>query len=123
MIEFAEQKNKKDFEQLLCALLLLPATNASCEHSLRDLKRLKTAVRKSMVQARRNSQLIIHVCRELTDRLDGQMNFSQFVMSIDNGDGHGNKSLITRNDLIPKLSWWLSRPYVMFLNDRREKYN
>ena len=71
-----------------------------------------------MGPACRNSQLVIHVCRELTDRLEGQMNFSQFVMSIDNGDGHGNKSLITR-----KLSWWLSRPYVMFLNDRREKYN
>ena len=72
-------------EQLLRVVLLLPATNASSEQSFSALKRLKTAVKNSMGQARLNSLLIMHVYRELTDRLDIQRIISQFVMC------HGNR--------------------------------
>ena len=58
-------------EQLLCVTLLLLATDANCEH-LCALKRLKTAVRNCMGQARLNSLPIMNVYRELTDRIDSQ---------------------------------------------------
>ena len=72
-------------EQLLRVVLLLPATNASSERSFSALKRLKTALRNSMGQARLNSLFIMHAYKELTDSLDVQKIISQFVMC------HGNR--------------------------------
>ena len=50
-------------------LLVMPATNASYEHSS-ALRRIKTYLRTTMTQQRLNHLMLLHVNKEKTDALD-----------------------------------------------------
>ena len=65
--------------KLLELVILLPATNASSEHSFSALNRLKTAWRPSMGQDRLNHLLLLHVHKQLTDGVDIQGVIKEFV--------------------------------------------
>lgn len=48
----------------------MPATNAASERSFSTLRRIKTYLRSTMSQERLNHLMILHIHRELTDKLD-----------------------------------------------------
>ena len=51
-------------------LLVLPATNATSEHSFSTLRQIKSYLRSTMTQARLNHLMILHYHQEMTDELD-----------------------------------------------------
>jgi len=55
---------------LVTLILVMPATNASCERSFSALRRIKTYLRSTMAQLRLNSLMVLHVHKELTDKLN-----------------------------------------------------
>ena len=55
---------------LITLILVMPATNASSERSFSALRRVKTYLRSTMSQPRLNSLMVLHVHKELTDRLN-----------------------------------------------------
>ena len=54
---------------LITLILVMPATNASSEHSFSALRRVKSYLRSTMSQPRLNSLMVLHVHKELTDLL------------------------------------------------------
>ena len=55
---------------LLRLMLVMPATNAVSERSFSALRRVKSYLRSTMTQSRLNDFLVLHVHRELTDKLN-----------------------------------------------------
>jgi len=47
----------------------MPATNASSERAFSALRRLKTYLRNTMSQERLNHVMLLHVHKEMTDKL------------------------------------------------------
>ena len=57
----------------------MPATNATSEPSFSALHRVKTYHRSSMGQMRLNNLMVLHVHKDLTDRLDLNEVGNEFV--------------------------------------------
>lgn len=55
---------------LVTLILVMPATNASSERSFSALRQIKTYLRSTMAQLRLNSLMVLHVHKELTDKLN-----------------------------------------------------
>ena len=55
-------------DNLMMLLLLIPATNFTCERTLSALGHLKSVMRASMGQSRLNSLLILHVHQDFCDK-------------------------------------------------------
>ena len=54
---------------LLSLVLVMPATNAVSERSFSCLRRLKSYLRATMSQSRLNNVMVLHVHKNLTDKL------------------------------------------------------
>ena len=55
--------------KLLSLVLVMPATNAVSERSFSCLRRLKSYLRFTMSQSRLNNVMVLHVHKNLTDKL------------------------------------------------------
>ena len=55
--------------KLLSLVLIMPATNAVSERSFSCLRRLKSYLRTTMSQSRLNNVMVLHVHKNLTDKL------------------------------------------------------
>ena len=55
--------------KLLSLVLVMPATNAVSERSFSCLRRLKSYLRSTMSQSRLNNVMVLHVHKNLTDKL------------------------------------------------------
>ncbi len=55
---------------LATLMLVMPATNAASERSFSALTRIKTYLRATMSQTRLNSLMVLHVHKEMTDKLN-----------------------------------------------------
>ena len=55
--------------KLLSLVLVMPATNAVSERSFSCLRRLKSYLRATMSQSRLNNIMVLHVHKNLTDKL------------------------------------------------------
>lgn len=66
-------------EKLVHLLLTLPATNATSERSFSALKRIKTFLRNSMGQQRLNSCMLLHIYKELNDKINVNSIIGDFV--------------------------------------------
>ena len=64
---------------VLKLVLVMPATNATSERSFSTLRRLKTYLRNSMTQQRLNNLMVLHVHKDLTDRLDLASIVNEFI--------------------------------------------
>ena len=58
---------------VLATLLVMPATNAASERSFSALKRIKNYLRATMSQTRLNSLMLLHVHKDMTDKLTSVM--------------------------------------------------
>ena len=56
--------------KLASLILVMPATNASCERSFSSLRRVKTYLRATMTQSRLNNIMMLHIHKECTDQLN-----------------------------------------------------
>ena len=63
-------KSKREVSKLLRLLLVMPATNATSERSFSALRRIKSYLRSTMTQQRMNHLMVLHIHKELTDKLD-----------------------------------------------------
>ena len=72
-------------KRLMQLILVMPATNASSEHSFSALRRVKTYLRTTMTKERLNYLMIIRVHKERTDALDIKTLLNEFV---DNSEHH-----------------------------------
>ena len=65
---------QKDLLSDICTviklILVMPATNAVSERSFNALRRVKTYLRATMTQKRLNHLIILHVHKDLTDKLN-----------------------------------------------------
>jgi len=66
----AEKELIKEVIVLAKLILVMPATNSTSERSFSALRRLKTYLRSTMRQERLNSLMIIHVHKDLTDKIN-----------------------------------------------------
>ena len=64
-------------------VLLMPATNAISERSASALRRIKTFLRTTMGQSRLNNVMVVHINKELTDKIDQDTLLQDFVESND----------------------------------------
>ena len=64
---------------LLQLILVLPATNATSERSFSALRRVKSYLRNTMGQERLNSLMVLHVHKDLTDKLNLKDVANEFV--------------------------------------------
>ena len=64
---------------LLQLILVLPATNATSERSFSALRRVKSYLRNTMGQKRLNSLMVLHVHKDLTDKLNLKDVANEFV--------------------------------------------
>ena len=55
---------------LLRLMLVMPATNVVSERSFSALRRVKSYLRSTMTQSRLNNLLVLHIHRDLTDKLN-----------------------------------------------------
>ena len=55
---------------VLKLVLIMPATNSTSERSFSALRRVKTYLRNTMGQERLNNLMVLHVHKEITDKLD-----------------------------------------------------
>ena len=60
-------------------ILVLPATNATSEHSFSALRRVKSYLRNTMGQERLSSLMVPHVRKDLTDKLNLKDVANEFV--------------------------------------------
>ena len=75
------QVNEVYFQRclLLKLILVLPATNATSEHSFSALRRVKSYLRNTMGQKRLNTLMVLHVHKDLTDKLNLKDVANEFV--------------------------------------------
>ena len=66
----ARQELLSEVGVLLKLLLVMPASNAVSERSFSALRWLKTYLRSTMTQSRLNHLMVLHIHRELTDKLN-----------------------------------------------------
>ena len=69
---------------LMKILLVMPATNASSEHSFSGLRRIKTYLRTTMTQKRLNDLMVLNIHKEKTDLLNLAVVAKEFVSSREN---------------------------------------
>ena len=55
---------------VLKLILVLPATNATSERSFSAMKRIKSYLRSTMGQERLNNLMVLHVHKELVDKIE-----------------------------------------------------
>ena len=55
--------------KVLSTILVMPATNATSERSFSAFRRIKTFLRTTMHQARLNHLMLLHIHKDLTDKL------------------------------------------------------
>ena len=65
-------------------ILVMPATNASSERTFSAMRRVKSYLRSTMTQERLNHLMILHVHKELTDKLDLISVANEFVQNSEN---------------------------------------
>ena len=65
-----------------CMLLVMPATNATSEHSFSVLRRLKSYLRSTMSQPRLNHVMVLSIYKELLNELDLYAVANEFVGSV-----------------------------------------
>ena len=71
LIDLGEARSAlSEVVKLVRLILVMPATNATSEHSFSALKRVKTYLRSSMKQQRLSNLMLLHVHKELTGNLD-----------------------------------------------------
>ena len=74
---------QKDLLSQVCILLklvlIMPATNAASERSFSTLRRLKTYLRNTMTQERLNHLMLLHVHKDIMDKLDLKSIASEFI--------------------------------------------
>lgn len=58
------------FQSVMIIVLVMPATNATSEHSFSALRRVKSYLRSTMTQQRLNNLMVLHVHKERTDALN-----------------------------------------------------
>ena len=68
-----------EVKKLVSMILVLPATNATSERSFSALKWVKTYLRNSMTQARLNHLMLLHVHKDLTDKIDLAICTNDFI--------------------------------------------
>ena len=66
----AQQLAFRNVWVLMKILLVMPATNASSEHSFSGLQRIKTYLRTTMAQKRLNDLMVLNIHKEKTDLLN-----------------------------------------------------
>jgi len=59
-----------EVHKLLCLYLTVPITSSTCERTFSVLKRLLTYLRSTMTEKRLNNCLLLHVHKDLTDKLN-----------------------------------------------------
>ena len=64
---------------MLKLILVMPASNATSEHSFSALQRVKTYLRCTMCQERLNNLMLLHIHKELTDNLDLKDVATEFI--------------------------------------------
>ena len=69
-ISDAQRSLKSDVCKLASLVVVMPATNASSEHSFSALRRVKSYLRATMTQTRLNNIMILHVHKSLTDQMN-----------------------------------------------------
>ena len=80
------QKNLLEQVGLVLKLILvMPATNATSEHSFSSLRRIKTYLRSTMTQNRLNHLLLLHVHKEHTDSLELKSIINKFIACCETG--------------------------------------
>ena len=75
----AKRRNFSEICTLLKLILVTPATNAVSERRASALRRIKTYLRSTMIQARLNHLLILHTHKERTDGLNIVSCLREFV--------------------------------------------
>ena len=65
--------------KLATLLLVMPATNAMSERSFSCLRRVKSYLRSTMTQTRLNNVMVLHVYKDLTDKLNLIDTANEFV--------------------------------------------
>ena len=68
---------------VLKLVLIMPATNSTSERSFSALRRVKTYLRNTMGQERLNNLMVLHVHKEITDKLDLISIANEFVGDSD----------------------------------------
>lgn len=76
-------KTQRDLLCQVCTVLklvlIMPATNATSERSFSALRRVKTYLRNTMGQERLNHLMVLHVHKDITDKLDLKSVANEFV--------------------------------------------
>ena len=65
----SERDLMKEVVLLMKLTLVLPATNATSEHAFSAMRRIKSYLRSTMTQGRLNHLMILHVHKDVTDKL------------------------------------------------------
>ena len=69
-------------------VLLMPATNAVSERSASAMRRIKTYLRTTTTQSRLNNIMVLHIHRDLTDKVDHTAVLKVFVSAHDDRHRH-----------------------------------
>ena len=69
-------------------VLLMPATNAVSERSASAMHRIKTYLRTTTTQSRLNNIVVLHIHRDLTDKVDHTAVLKEFVSANDDRRRH-----------------------------------
>ena len=80
-------------------LLVMPATNAVSERSFSALKRVKTYMRATTTSKRLNNLMVIHIHKDMTDRIDLCDVGKSFIWKENRHQVFGK---FTKNDSLPK---------------------
>ena len=68
-----------DLHMLIKLYLTVPLSNATAERTLSALRRVKTYLRSTMTQKHLNHYLLLHVHKDLTDKIDMKAIARQFI--------------------------------------------
>ena len=69
-------------------VLLMPATNAVSERSASAMRRIKTYLRTTTTQSRLNNLMVLHIHKDLTDKVDHTAVLEEFVSANDDRRKH-----------------------------------
>ncbi len=68
-LNHAERMLMSEVVKLIKLVIVMPATNASSERSFSALRRLKSYLRATMTQKRLNNYMVLHIHKEIVDKL------------------------------------------------------
>ena len=74
-------------------VLIMPASNATSERSFSALRRVKSYLRSMMDQQRLNNLMVLHVYKDITDKIDLQKIATEFI-----GDSEHRLKIFGKHD-------------------------